>query len=173
MRHINDEHERLRTQLLRAVRAKCPGWLQDRAEDITQKAMMTLLRILETREADRPVPASYLRKVAFTTMIDEIRRLRKERHDRSIDEPPSDLQLQASNPSPERNAQGRQTMTLVQECVGRLPEARRGAVLLYLLEEPVPDIARRRGWDRKRTSNLVYRGLAAVRRCLEANGIRP
>ena len=36
-----------------------------------------------------------------------------------------------------------------------------------------PQAAALLGWDAKRTENLVYRGLADLRQCLEAKGVKP
>ena len=45
--------------------------------------------------------------------------------------------------------------------------------MLHLQGHSVPDAARLLGWPAKRTENLVYRGLADLRRCLIAKGHTP
>jgi RNA polymerase sigma-70 factor (ECF subfamily) len=50
---------------------------------------------------------------------------------------------------------------------------RRLAVTLYLQGHTVPEAARILDWSGKRTENLVYRGLADLRECLMAKGMRP
>jgi RNA polymerase sigma-70 factor (ECF subfamily) len=50
---------------------------------------------------------------------------------------------------------------------------RRLAVTLHLQGHTVPEAARILDWAAKQTENLVYRGLADLRACLMAKGIRP
>jgi RNA polymerase sigma-70 factor (ECF subfamily) len=46
-------------------------------------------------------------------------------------------------------------------------------VTLYLQGHTVPETARVLDWPAKRADNLVYRGLADLRQCLLAKGLRP
>ena len=50
---------------------------------------------------------------------------------------------------------------------------RRLAVTLHLQGHTVPETARILDWAAKQTENLVYRGLADLRECLMAKGLRP
>ena len=50
---------------------------------------------------------------------------------------------------------------------------RRLAVTLHLQGHTVPQAARLLDFSPKQTENLVYRGLADLRACLLAKGIRP
>ena len=67
----------LRAVLQRAVRRVCPRWLVDRSEDLVQVAMMKVLDARGRNEGLGVLPSSYLYKVAYTTLVDEIRRLRR------------------------------------------------------------------------------------------------
>jgi RNA polymerase sigma-70 factor (ECF subfamily) len=49
---------------------------------------------------------------------------------------------------------------------------RRHAVTLSLQGHSVPEIGRLLGWTGKKAENLVYRGMADLRECLEGKGIR-
>lgn len=60
-------------------------------------------------------------------------------------------------------------MTL--ECLGSLKADRRRA--LYLQDHPVPEIAEQLESNRKRASNLVYRGLDGLRVELKKRGFEP
>lgn len=173
MTEWNPDDDLLRSRLMAAVRSICPAWLWDRAEDIVQRSMIAVLKQRERGETMNPLPASYIRKAAYTAMIDEIRRQHRDRHQKSLDEDDSDIQPHSAEPDGERIAESREISREVRDCLSQLPEARRAAVALYLLGEPVPEIAQRLGCDRKRASNLVYRGRTALRRCLENKGIEP
>ena len=149
----------MRGVLLRAVRHHCPFELRSQVEDLAHTAW---LRIME-REAGEDLAAlepSYLWRVAFTVVIDEIRR---------------------------RNARVRQTETLqavpnpvvpgpdvgveIRSCLEGLPEARRLPVILHLQGFRNEEVARALQFNEKRAQNLIYRGLEQLRRCLRSKGI--
>jgi RNA polymerase sigma-70 factor (ECF subfamily) len=50
---------------------------------------------------------------------------------------------------------------------------RRLAVILHLQGHSVREAARLLDWAFKRTENLVYRGLADLRACLQSKGMTP
>ncbi len=58
------------------------------------------------------------------------------------------------------------------EAVGRLIESRRRAVKLYLLDMTIEEIAVFYGWSRDKTRNLLYRGLADLKRLLKEKDIQ-
>jgi RNA polymerase sigma-70 factor (ECF subfamily) len=147
--------ERTRDQLARAVRRVCPPWLAARADDIVQAALMKVARRGETGAG---LGASYLHKVAFSATVDEIRRLRRLR-EVALDDATEETAPSAAA-DPERALRG-------------LSEERRIAVTLHLQGHPVPEAAHVLGWGVKQTDNLVYRGLADLRRCLAAKGLEP
>jgi RNA polymerase sigma-70 factor (ECF subfamily) len=165
--------EAVRATLVRAVRRICPAWLADRSEDLVQLAAMRVLAARGAGEGNEPVAASYLHRVAYTTLVDEIRRLR-----RRPEEPLEDGEtLVAADPhdasNPERRYQGHETGRAIRACLLELVPPRRLAVTLHLQGHTVPEASKLLGWDRKRTENLVYRGLADLRGCLERKGVSP
>ena len=170
----SDPAAELRSVLLRAVRRACPRWLADRAEDLAQAAV---IRVLEARrEGNDPLPASYLYKVAYTTLIDEIRRLRR-RPEVPLEEGADDGGVSApAGPSPRDPAAllaAAEVGRAIEGCLAHLAEPRRLAVTLHLQGHTVPEAAALLGWEEKRTENLVYRGMAELRRCLEDKGVTP
>ena len=112
---------------------------------------------------------SYLHKVAQTTLIDELRRIRR-KGETALDEVPA-----SSTPiapaDPERLAISREIGRGIQDCLGAMARDRRLAVTLYLQGHSVPESARLLDWPPKRTENLVYRGLADLRDCLSSKGM--
>ncbi len=173
-RPFRDELARLRAALVKAVRRACPAWLGDSADDLVQIALERVHKLI--REGNAQVSASYLRKVAYSVVVDEIRK-RRRRNEVSID-PDDDGQgpaseLPAGAPDPENLARGREIGSAIRDCLGRLVGPRRSAVTLHLLGHTVPEIGRLLGWEGKRADNLVYRGMADLRECLESKGVRP
>lgn len=158
-----DEHERVRAVLKQAVHCVCPGWLRDQADDLVQEALLKVLR----KEPEGLGP-SYLWRVAHSAVMDEIRRRRRIR-----EEPGDESRLEtASEP-----AKPVQDALAIREGIaaglGRLNEARRSAVLLFLHGYTLAETARALGWDRKRADNMRHLGLAELRRYLEERGLEP
>jgi RNA polymerase sigma-70 factor, ECF subfamily len=163
----------LRAVLQKAVRRVCPRWLVDRSEDLVQMAMMRVLDARGRNEGLGVVPSSYLYKVAYTTLVDEIRRLRR-RPEVSLEEQGCDgAAAPVADGNPEDHLAASELGEAIHQCLGGLIEDRRLAVTLHLQGHTVPQSAALLGWDAKRTENLVYRGLADLRQCLEAKGVKP
>jgi RNA polymerase sigma-70 factor (ECF subfamily) len=145
---------RIRQVLIRAVERHCPPALAAQREDFVQ---MALVRLLEQPpgEGSSPRGASYLWRVAYTVVIDEIRRFRRQ-------------QRQAEQlPGGERGTPGPEVRSEILGCLAALQERRRTAVTLHLQGFRTGEVASALGWTEKQAENLVYRGLADLRACLE------
>lgn len=57
------------------------------------------------------------------------------------------------------------------EAVGLLIESRRRVVKLYLMDLTIEEIAAFYGWSKNKTRNLLYRGLADLKRLLQEKDI--
>lgn len=131
------------------------------------------MEILEKREGKVVFTASYLRRVAYSTLVDEIRR-RRRRRESPLEEPDGNARDPISPaPSPHATAEGRRISESIHGCLQGLLEDRRRAVTLHLQGHSVPQAAEILGWKPKRTENLVYRGLADLRQCLTTKGLNP
>ena len=161
----------LRQALTRAVRQVVPGPLRDQTDDIVQLATLKVMRIMERDEGKRTLGASYLKRVAYTVAIDE---LRKRRVDREI-AMDADLERTWADtaPDPERLARSSRSAVAIAECMDGLNDDRKAAVAAYLQGHSVPETGRLAGWTTKRAENLVYRGLAQLRECLRGKGVTP
>jgi len=162
--------DELRPPLLAAVRRAAPGWLQGEVDDLTQVAMLRLNRALE-KDPERELTRAYLGRIAYTTVIDEIRRRKKEREHAAPDAEPEREATCA--PDPERLAGSAGLRTDINACLGRAQQRVRDALTLYLLGHSVPEIAALLKHTRKTAENIVYRGLGALRTCLKAKGHTP
>ena len=162
------EYARLRKELVRAVARVCPPWLAGRAEDLVHAALLKLLA--HPRVGGAPLEASYLQRAAYSVMVDEIRRLRRYR-EVSLEEAASTPATAAADP--EQAERAREIGVGLEDCLRLLPEGRRMAVTLHLQGHTVPEAARILGWGAKAVDNLVYRGLADLRRCLTGKGLQP
>ncbi len=165
-----ERHVQLRLNLVRAVARICPRWLAAQADDIVQAAMIRVTDILRESEGKAALNASYLWRAAYSATVDEIRRLRR-RREVPLEELSPEMLPDVSDP--ERSCAGSEIAQGVRDCLLQMAEARRLAVVLHLQGHSVPESARLLGWDAKRVENLVYRGLADLRRCLVAKGLKP
>ncbi len=162
----------LHQRLADAVRARCPGWLVGQVDDIIQAAYLKVAAVIDRSEGNRELPTSYLWKAASSAVIDEIRHRRRLR-EVSMEESGVMAEATVPRPNPEHHAYGQGVAEEIRGCLGEMVDDRRAAVSLHLLGHSVPEVARLMHWNEKRAENLVYRGLADLRRCLKAKGIKP
>lgn len=168
-----EEYRQLRRELTKAVVRICPRWLSDAVEDLVQAALVRVLELRRRREENVELSSFYLRKVAFSALIDEIRRRGRRpevplaTEDGEID-PPAE-----GTADPERRLAGRQLGRAIYDCLATLVVPRRRALALHLQGHSVPDIGRILGFRTKQADNLVYRGMADLRSCLGRRGITP
>jgi RNA polymerase sigma-70 factor, ECF subfamily len=168
------DYAKLRQDLVKVVARICTGWLADRRDDVVQAAVMRVMQIAEKNaaedERDPPLASSYLYKVAYSVLVDEIRRVRR-RNELSLEE--DVIMPAATTADPERVTASREIGRGILHCLTQMNRERRLAVTLYLQGHSVPDASRILDWSPKRTENLVYRGLADLRECLLSKGMRP
>ncbi len=161
----------MRQRLARSVRRVCPVWLASHADDMVQTAMVRILEASRKRGEGKPDLSSLsLEKAAFSAMIDEIRR-RRRRREQAMDEASLPEVAGSSPRDPEAAAESREIAGGIHDCLGLLPAARRIPVTLSLQGHSVPEIARLLRSTAKVAENQVYRGLAALRRCLAGKGL--
>ncbi|MCH9651386.1 MAG: sigma-70 family RNA polymerase sigma factor [Deltaproteobacteria bacterium] len=165
--------EALAAALRRVVQKVCPAWLVNHRDDLVQAA---ILKVLDLRrrsgEGIDDVPSSLLYRVAHSALVDEIRRYRR-RREIALESGGSEVDRSRQVQDPEACAVNRESGRAIRDCLSRMKQARRRAVTLYLQGNSVPESALVLGWDRKRTENLVFRGLTNLRDCLTKKGVRP
>jgi RNA polymerase sigma-70 factor (ECF subfamily) len=165
------DYARLRDDLKRSVARVCPRWLADRSEDLVQVALMRVMEIRRRSEGSAEFTSYYLKKAAYSALIDEIRRLRR-RQEVSIEgDEETELDPAAETPDPERASAGKEVGRAIRDCLGFMVRPRRMAVTLNLQGHSVPEIGRLLGWTGKKAENLVYRGMSDLRGCLEGKGL--
>ena len=171
-----DDYERLRSELVRVVARICPTWLGSRADDLVQVALLRVLEVRRKSEANARISASYLRKTAYSALIDEIRRCRR-RREVSLETENGGINPAAETgsprPDPEEVSAGQEVGRAIRECLAQIVRPRRLAAALHLQGHSVPDVGRLMSWAPKKADNLVYRGLADLRECLASKGLRP
>lgn len=133
------------------------------------------MRILNVRRREENVilTTSYLYKVAYAVVVDELRRAQWRREAPLEREGVPEPQVPANEAGPERRAVAREIADGIQDCLSRLDTPRSLAVTLHLQGDTLAEAAQTLGWSVKRTENLTYRGLADLRSCLAAKGLKP
>ena len=169
--------EEYRAFLREAVARLCPRDLGLQHDDIVQEACLRLMRAVE-RERDIRDLASYAYRIAATTTIDAIRRVRARREDQlrvegDADDEDRGPHVVADSPerSPEREAERAELLGRVEAAMSRLIENRQRAVRLHLEGMTTAEIGSLMGWTEAKARNLVYRGLTDLREALRAEGI--
>lgn len=167
-------------QLLRsAIIRCCPRDLGIQFDDIEQEARLRLWRALESEREIHDL-ASYIYRIAATTTIDAVRRVKAKREgqlrlteEENEEGGDPDFRTLAADPghSPDRIAERQQIIRKVRDCMARLPDDRQRAVSLYLEGMTSQEIADLMGWSEARARNLTYRGLKVLREELKAEGI--
>ena len=163
----------LRRDIARAVNRLRPNWMADKRDDFVQAALLRVMHIVERRspgERNPAAAASYLYKVAYSVLVDELRRMRRRRE---TDLHEDAVLVARAKEDPERTAAARQIGRGIRGCLRAMKHERRLAVALHLQGHTVAEAARLLDWAFKRTENLVYRGLSDLRVCLKAKGLRP
>lgn len=164
-----DDFEALEAAVRRAVTTALRPSLRSHAHDIAQAAMERLLVKLRDNPSARPRTQGYVWRLANYAVIDEVRHLQRRRED-TTEEGPMAVDESAT---PDDALHRKRVSTAITDCVQQLPDDRRRAVTLYLQGHGISEAAQILTWVRKRAENAVYRGLAAVRRCLERKGVTP
>lgn len=173
---MGDAHfETIRAQLLRLVRSRCPRWLADQAEDIVQSALARALDAgrRQGKDASEEPSVAYLMTTAQHALIDEIRR-----KFRQVEVPLENDQGEApgaiaSGADQEQALHARAIEAGLRDCLQQLAPSRRQVVALHLLGHVTGEIVERLAQSRKSVEHLTYRGLADLRDCLDAKGLRP
>jgi RNA polymerase sigma-70 factor (ECF subfamily) len=156
--------------LRKQVSRYCPPWLRDRVDDIVQVAWLRLDEAGRKRERNRDPGPSLMSRVAYCATVDEIRRHRRRREVPVGEEHEMPAARQVD---PARAAGAREIGRAIQGCLTGLLPGRRLAVALYLQGHTSPETGAILGWTLKRAENMIFRGLADLRRCLAGKGVTP
>ncbi len=165
----DEEIAELREQLVRAVARICPRWLAAEADDLVQCALLKVLEIARRREGTAEFSTFYLRRTAYSTVVDEIRR-RRRRREVPLDEGPGMDDRPAPAADPERLSSDGELGRAIRGCLETLIRPRKLAVTLHLQGHRIREVGELLGWSAKRAENLIYRGLDDLRGCLERKG---
>jgi RNA polymerase sigma-70 factor (ECF subfamily) len=113
--------------------------------------------------------SSYIKKIVESSVIDHIRKMRRERgllfHQRN------QAIAEWKNSYEFDNIQEKILKEILYDSVDSLLESRRKVVKLYLLNLTIEEIATLFSWSKDKTRNLLYRGLSDLRKALREKDI--
>ncbi len=138
-------------------------------EDIAQEIKIKLWRVL-TLEKNINHRPSYIRKVVDSTVIDHLRKWKREEMavSQAIMKTVSDSRINYD--MPEASIDER-LQEIVLRSVNQLIDSRKKAVKLFLLNMNLEEIARYYSWSKDKARNLLYRGLSDLKRILKEKDI--
>jgi len=153
--------------------ARRHGLRGDEIDEVVQEIRVRMWKSLGTAELIRRAKASYIYRAAVSASIDLIRSRRARRNDaRSLDD-----DLDDDTPEARQRADAAldeaELARMVHRALALLAEPRRAVVRMHLAGYDRSEIAELLGWSEPKTRNLLYRGLADLRRILASWGIGP
>ncbi len=131
------------------------------------------VRILVRLRSHTPPALSraYVRRTTRTTAIDHARQ--RNRRQRLLDTHARALRWAAAPQDPERQLHARHIKEAIEDELARLPPERRELLTLFLDGHGITELADKKGVDRKRVENGVYRSLSSLRQGLRERGFGP
>jgi len=137
-------------------------------DDIFQEVKIKIWKILNSEKKIINY-SSYIKKIVDSSVIDHLRRLRKDEevifHERQkkISERQT---LYARNPLSDAKME-----ETIGHAIESLLKSRKKVVKLFLLDMSIEEIAISFGWSNDKTRNLLYRGLNDLKKKLKEKGI--
>lgn len=132
------------------------------SDDISQEVRVKIWRLLHSEKKITNYP-SYIKKIVNSSVIDQLRKIRREEgifsHERQVAEHELAYSIEA--------ARAKNLEEVVGRAVEMLIESRRQAVKLYLLNLSITEISSYLHWSTGKTRNLLYRGLADLKKILK------
>jgi len=134
-------------------------------DDLSQEIQIKIWDILKSEKKVKH-HSSYIKKVVYSSVIDMIRKVDREKE--VLSQYGNRYKEDTSTPDRTKHEEIRQ---LIASAVGSLIEPRRNVVKLHLLGMAADEIASFLKWSPNKVRNLLYRGLADVKEILKENGV--
>ena len=137
-------------------------------EDIAQEIKIKIWGILKSEKEIGNYP-SYIKKIVHSSVIDV---LRKRKRDEGIYSYAKQNKISETKKDYIADFQTEEHYKeIIAAAVNSLIESRRRAVKLYLLGMTIEEISSFYGWSQHKTRNLLYRGLADLKKMLKKKEI--
>ena len=151
------------------VSRRCPDFLRGQQDDLVQSGLLRLARALDRGQ---PLKRSYVNQVAWSVTVDAIRKAR-----RTADQPTAEgaaaLEGLQGGRSPEEAVAHHELQRALRDCLEALSQASKDVITLHLMGHTIRESSEMLGVTHKQADNRIYRGMAALRRCLRNKGVQP
>lgn len=137
-------------------------------EDIIQEVKIKIWKILEDEKKIKSY-ASYIKKIVDSSVIDKLRKLRRE--EQVLDFERRKIISELKTHYRTEIAFDKNLKKFIAQSVDSLLESRRKVVKLFLLNMTIDEIAALFHWSKDKTRNLLYRGLNDLKKILKEKGI--
>lgn len=137
-------------------------------DDILQEVRIKIWKLLNDEKKIANY-SSYIKKIVDSSVIDHLRRARRERGFILLEKQKTISEWKSHYKT--RITEDKTLRKTVNIAVESLLESRRKVVKLYLLNLTIEEIATFYNWSRDKTRNLLYRGLADLKKSLREKGI--
>jgi RNA polymerase sigma-70 factor (ECF subfamily) len=137
-------------------------------EDLSQEIKIKIWRTIEDEKKIKNY-SSYIKKIVDSTVIDHIRKFK--RRERILNNEKQNRISEQESYYAAHNPYRKDPRDIVGKAVGSLRESRQKVVRLYLLNMTIEEIAISLNWSKDKTRNLLYRGLADLKKMLGKKSI--
>ncbi|MEW5901002.1 MAG: RNA polymerase sigma factor [Acidobacteriota bacterium] len=137
-------------------------------EDIEQEVKLKIWIFLKKGKKIHNL-ASYIKKVAYSTTVDELRKMRKQSPPRELDElkrvyiSAELVSKEDSARKPELFLEDKENRISIRRSLESLSENRKQVLRLYLEGFSIEEIGEYFDWDKTKVRHLLYRGIADLR----------
>jgi len=133
-------------------------------DDIAQEVRIKIWNLLRN-EKNITCYSSYIKKIVDSSVIDQIRKLRREGHIFLVEKQKQVAEIEnLYKPDSARKTALSETLA---EAVESLIVSRRNVVKLYLLNMSIEEISQYYNWSSHKTRNLLYRGLYDLKKAMK------
>lgn len=137
-------------------------------DDIIQEVRIKIWKILEDEKKIKNY-ASYIKKIVDSSVIDKLRKLKREEEVLSHERRRIISELKRHYRT--EIFLDEDIKKLITQSINSLLESRRKVVKLFLLNMTIDEIAALFHWSKDKTRNLLYRGLNDLKKILREKGI--
>ena len=137
-------------------------------DDISQEVILKLWKVINNEKKIKHY-SSYIKKVVNSTIIDYLRKSRRQQQ--VISSKMQEKIFEKQVPFKEKDDQKNFLVKKIYSAVESLIESRKKVVKLYLLDLTIEEISILFNWTEDKTRNLLYRGLSDLKKNLKESGI--
>lgn len=137
-------------------------------DDIIQEVKIKIWKILENEKKIKNY-ASYIRKIVDSSVIDKLRKLKREEEVLNYERRKIVSELKGHYRT--EILLDKSLKKLIAKSVDSLLESRKKVVKLFLLNMTIEEIASLFQWSKDKTRNLLYRGLNDLKKILREQGV--